>query len=192
MSVEDWFLDPAERPWTPGNLTVPLIHGRPYFARLLEVLRGTGKGDVVMFTDWRGDADERLDGPGTEVAEVMRAAAARGVIIKGLIWRSHHESLQFSSGPNRELVDAIQAAGGDCLLDMRVKVGGSHHQKLFVVRHKARPDLDVAFVGGIDLCHGRNDDDRHEGDPQSVDLEPRYGDRPPWHGVQIELQGPAV
>lgn len=207
MPVADWFLDAAQRgnpgtnidrrhadglAWTSGNLVTAHIHGRGYFARLLEVLGGTGPGDVVLFTDWRGDPDERLDGPGTEVAEVMRAAAARGVVIKGLIWRSHHDSLQFSAGPNRELVDAIQAAGGDCLLDMRVKVGGSHHQKLFVVRHKDRPERDVAFVGGIDLCHGRNDDDSHEGDPQAVPMAPVYGERPPWHDAQVELRGPAV
>jgi phosphatidylserine/phosphatidylglycerophosphate/cardiolipin synthase-like enzyme len=192
MSAGDWFLDRSERPWTPGNLALPLVHGRAYFARLLEVLRGTAGGDLVMFTDWRGDPDELLDGSGTEVAAVLRAAAGRGVVIKGLIWRSHHDSLQFSAGPNRELVDAIQEAGGDCLLDMRVKVGGSHHQKLFVVRHKGRPERDVAFVGGIDLCHGRNDDHLHEGDPQPVPMAPVYGERPPWHDVQIELRGPAV
>jgi hypothetical protein len=45
---------------------------------------------------------------------------------------------------------------------------------------------------GIDLCHGRNDGPRHEGDPQVVDVYPRYGDRPPWHDVQLRLEGPAV
>jgi phosphatidylserine/phosphatidylglycerophosphate/cardiolipin synthase-like enzyme len=145
-----------------------------------------------MFTDWRGDPDELLDGPGTETAAVLADAARRGVVIKGLIWRSHHDSLQFSAAPNRELVDAIQAAGGDCLLDMRVKVGGSHHQKLFVVRHKERPESDVAYVGGLDLCHGRGDDERHLGDPQAVPMAPAYGDNPPWHDVQLEIRGPAV
>lgn len=207
VSVADWFLSPEQRgnpatgidrrhaeglAWTSGNLVTPLIHGKRYFARLLEVLRDTGEGDIVLFTDWRSDPDELLDGPGTEVAKVLGAAARRGVIIKGLIWRSHDESLQFSAGPNRDMVDAIQAAGGDCLLDMRVKVGGSHHQKLFVVRHADRPDRDVAFVGGIDLCHGRNDDSAHDGDPQAVPMAPVYGERPPWHDVQVELRGPAV
>ena len=53
-------------------------------------------------------------------------------------------------------------------------------------------DEDVAFVGGIDLCHGRHDDARHLGDPQAIDLDDVYGDRPPWHDVQAELHGPAV
>ena len=29
----------------------------------------------------------------------------------------------------------------------------------------------MAFVGGIDLCHGRHDDARHRGDPQPVELD---------------------
>ena len=34
---------------------------------------------------------------------------------------------------------------------------------------------DVAFVGGIDLCHSRRDDAAHEGDPQPVSIDARYG-----------------
>ncbi|MBB5868299.1 phosphatidylserine/phosphatidylglycerophosphate/cardiolipin synthase-like enzyme [Allocatelliglobosispora scoriae] len=207
MSVTTWFLTKSERgnaattidsrnpdglAWTEGNRVRALVHGSAYFRELLTAIEGTDAGDVVMFTDWRGDPDEQLDGPGTEIATVLAAAAKRGVVIKGLIWRSHHDSLQFSAGPNRELVDAIQAAGGDCLLDMRVKVGGSHHQKLFLVRHQGRPEADVAFVGGIDVCHSRNDGPEHLGDPQSVPMAQSYGERPPWHDVQLEIRGPAV
>src|SRR5439155_851768 len=50
----------------------------------------------------------------------------------------------------------------------------------------------IALVGGIDLCHGRRDDARHHGDRQAVKLDARYGDRPPWHDVQLEVRGPAV
>ena len=51
---------------------------------------------------------------------------------------------------------------------------------------------DVAFVGGIDLCHGRRDDNRHLGDMQAVTISARYGARPPWHDVQLEVRGPAI
>ena len=54
----------------------------------------------------------------------------------------------------------INEAGGEVLLDQRVRRVGSHHQKLVVIRHRGHPDRDVAFVGGIDLCHGRGDDER--------------------------------
>ena len=85
----------------------------------------------------------------------------------------------------------VNAAGGELLLDERVRRGGSHHQKLFVVR-SGDEDADLAFVGGIDLCYGRRDDERHLGDEQPVPLDSKYGPRPPWHDVQLELRGPAV
>ncbi len=95
---------------------------------------------------------------------MLCAAARRGVVVKGLIWRSHLDQLQFSSEENRHLGEEIEAAGGECLRDMRVRTGGSHHQKMVVIRHPDRPADDVAYVGGIDLCHSRNDDERHHGD----------------------------
>ena len=149
-------------------------------------------GDLLLFTDWRGDPDERLDGPGTEVARVLAEAAGRGVIVRGLLWRSHLDRFRYSLQEHRDLGEAIVAAGGECLLDMRVRTRGSHHQKLVVLRHAGRPERDVAYLGGIDLCHGRRDDDVHGGDAQPCPLGAAYGPRPPWHDVQIAIHGPAV
>jgi phosphatidylserine/phosphatidylglycerophosphate/cardiolipin synthase-like enzyme len=61
-----------------------------------------------------------------------------------------------------------------------------------VLRHPGRPELDVAFVGGIDLCHGRLDGAEHAGDPQRQPMAKVYGSRPPWHDVQLAVRGPAV
>ena len=112
--------------------------------------------------------------------------------MRGLIWRSHLDRFQFSASENRHLGSEIEDAGGQCLLDMRVRPMGSHHQKLVVVRHRDRPTDDVAFVGGIDLCHSRRDDARHLGDPQPQPMSAVYGPRPPWHDIQLEVRGPAV
>ena len=119
-------------------------------------------------------------------------AASRGVVVKGLIWRSHLDRLAFSEQENRHLGEEIEAAGGECLRDMRVRPGGSHHQKLVVLRHPGRPELDVAFVGGIDLCHSRLDGPDHHGDPQRQPMAKVYGPRPPWHDIQLAIRGPAV
>ena len=66
---------PGRAAWSEGNLVRPLIHGATYFAELHERLQATRAGDLVFFTDWQGDADERLTGePGSEVAEVLAGA----------------------------------------------------------------------------------------------------------------------
>ncbi len=207
MEPDGWLLTAAERDnaatvldrrhpggqaWSVGNEVTVLVHGATYFAQLLVRIRRMVAGDVVMFTDWRGDPDERLDGPGTEVGDVLANAASRGVVVKGLVWRSHLDKLQFSAAANRNLGDEIERGGGEFLLDMRVRVGGSHHQKLVVLRHPGRPELDVAYVGGIDLCHSRNDDREHGGDPQPQSIARVYGPTVPWHDVQAAIRGPAV
>ncbi|MFE6358642.1 phospholipase D family protein [Streptomyces sp. NPDC057806] len=178
--------------WSDGNNVRPLVHGATYFAELLRAIRAQRAGDLLLFTDWRGDPDERLDGPGSEIGAVLAAAAERGVIVKGLVWRSHLDRFQFSEAENRHLGEQVAAAGGEFLLDMRVRPGGSHHQKFVVLRHPDRPELDVAFVGGIDLCHSRNDDASHRGDPQPLQLAAAYGPNPPWHDLQLAIRGPAV
>jgi phosphatidylserine/phosphatidylglycerophosphate/cardiolipin synthase-like enzyme len=203
----EWFLTPRQRDnphtvldsrhgdgtaWTGGNDVRALIHGVTYFRELLQSVERMHAGDLLLFTDWRGDPDELLDGPGTEIGTVLAAAAARGVDVRGLVWRSHVDRFKFSATENRHLGAEIEASGGECLLDMRVRALGSHHQKLVVLRHPGRPDLDIAFVGGIDLCHGRRDDEMHNGDPQAQPMAKVYGQRPPWHDVQLAIRGPAV
>ena len=206
--VAHWFLTAEERgnpdtdidadrddgsAWTEGNHVRALVHGAEYFRCLLDTLKGLGRGDLVLLTDWRGDGDERLDGnPGSELATVLVDLVERGVDVRGLVWRSHPHQAHLSEQEAIHLAEAVNEAGGEILLDERVRRAGSHHQKLVLVRHPGHEVDDVAFVGGIDLCHGRRDDDRHHGDPQAIDIGPKYGDRPPWHDVQSEIRGPAI
>lgn len=211
MELADWFLTPDERgnpatridscrsgpadgsvAWTTGNLVTAHVHGASYFPRLYQAISGLAAGDHLFLTDWRGDPDERLAGPGTDISYVLSEAARRGVCVKGLVWRSHLDRFQFSAEENRHLGEKVDAAGGEMLLDQRVRPGGSHHQKLVVLRYAGRKPHGAAFVGGIDLCHSRNDDRRHRGDPQAQRLPGPYGPTPPWHDVQLEVSGPAV
>jgi phosphatidylserine/phosphatidylglycerophosphate/cardiolipin synthase-like enzyme len=205
--MDEWFLDRDEwgpsvsdvhsggaGPWSYGNLVRPLIHGAAYFSRLHDELTALTAGDRVWFTDWRGDADERLLPDGPTVGEVLQDLARRDVEVRGLVWRSHGEKISgpISGRSNQLLGEEINEAGGEVLLDQRVRVFGSHHQKFFVIRRRDEPSKDVAFVGGIDLCHSRRDDADHHGDPQALDMDPRYGKRPPWHDAALELRGPVV
>ncbi len=208
MTIADWFLSKAERgnpatrlderhpgqqAWSTGNRCRPLIHGATYFAELYERIEQMGAGDLLLFTDWRGDQDERLTGePGSEVGTVLSRASHRGVDVRGLVWRSHSDKLKMGAGANRDLAEDIEDDGGEMLLDLRVRPAGSHHQKFVVLRHPGRPERDIAYVGGIDLCHTRRDDADHGGDPQVMRMSEAYGASPAWHDAQLAITGPAV
>jgi phosphatidylserine/phosphatidylglycerophosphate/cardiolipin synthase-like enzyme len=200
VPLQDWFLAASERgnpdthlpTWCTGNLAEPLIHGATYFDRLVTEVEALVEGDHLFFTDWRGDPDERLRDTGPTIAELLAAAAKRGVVVKGLMWRSHLDKLAYSEAENRHLGDAVEAAGGEVLLDQRVRRGGSHHQKLVILRHPDDPERDIAFAGGVDLCHSRRDDAGHHGDRQALSMSAAYGRHPPWHDVQVAVRGPVV
>lgn len=195
-----WFLTAEERgnpassipAWSADNLVQPLVHGSTYFDTLVDEVEALGAGDHLFFTDWRGDPDELMRPGGPTIRELFTGAAKRGVVVKGLVWRSHMDRFQFSQEENQHLGEAIEEAGGEVLLDQRVRFGGSHHQKLVVIRHRDAPERDVAFAGGIDLCHSRRDDENHRGDPQAMRMNTSYGEHPPWHDVQLRIQGPVV
>ena len=203
--LPDLFLRPAERDnahtvidehhpegvaWSEGNRVRPIVHGRPYMAELHERVSALGEGDLLYFVDWRGDPDQRLtDDPGSTVSATFAAAARRGADVRGLLWRSHWNKLGFHSEKSRLLGIEIDEAGGQCLRDMRVRTGGSHHQKFVVLRHRDDPSRDIAYLGGIDLCHSRRDDIAHEGDPQVIPMPQAFGPRPAWHDVHVAIEG---
>lgn len=201
--THEWFLRPAERgnpatdidsdgAWTEGNLVRPLVHGATYFKHLYDELCTLRPGDRVCFTDWCGDPDEALYDDGPTIGAVLCDLARSGVEVRALLWRSHSDHLSFNAQENQHFGTELNEAGGEVLLDQRVRRLASHHQKLFVIRHRDDPAADVAFVGGIDLCHGRRDDERHQGDVQTAPMDPRYGSRAPWHDLMLEIRGPVV
>jgi hypothetical protein len=91
VSSTQWFLTPRERnnpytlldrcrddAFTRGNQVRALVHGAEYFAELCERVGAMSAGDLILFTDWRGDPDETLSGPGTQcpLCSVKRRAGA--------------------------------------------------------------------------------------------------------------------
>jgi phosphatidylserine/phosphatidylglycerophosphate/cardiolipin synthase-like enzyme len=203
----DWLLSSAERgnpataidaehvdarAWTIGNHVTVHVDGAAYFARLHQLLSGLDAGDWVYLTDWRIDATRQLVGPGSELGPLLAELARRGVAIRGLLWRSHPAVMRFNQDANRVMGTLVNRAGGQLVADQRVRRFGSHHQKLLVVHTPNRTGRCLAFVGGIDLSRGRHDTPEHLGDRDPVRIDRRYGPHPPWHDLQLELQGPAV
>ncbi|WP_206490812.1 phospholipase D family protein [Rhodococcus sp. KRD162] len=195
-----WFLTATERgnddtriaPWTEGNRVENLVHGKTYFAALARALEEAERGDLVFFADWRGDPEQLLTDDGVSVEDALTAVAHRGGVVKGMVWRSHMETLGYTGPKNRKLALRLEEAGGEIILDQRVLTLGSHHQKFVVVRYRRPEASDVAFVGGIDLARARRDDGNHFGDPVSRPFPPEYGEIPAWHDVQVQLEGPSV
>lgn len=199
-ALRHWFLTARERGnpasdlrlFTTGNHVEALVDGARYFTHLYDSLMTATAGDHVYLLEFRGDKDELLAGPGSEVGRVLGAAAERGVHVFGLLWRSHPEAVGESEEANAEFTRTVGDHGGHVMLDGRTRRAGSHHQKLVIVRHPDRPDDDVAYVGGIDLAHSRRDERDHHGDPQPMEFPDAYGSTPPWHDIQAAVRGPAV
>src|SRR6185312_1452104 len=118
VGIEGWFLTTAQRgnpastlaAWCAGNRVEPLLHGATYFDRLVTEVEALRRGDYVFFTDWRGDPDELMRPGGPRVRDLFSAAAERGVVVKGLVWRSHLDKFQFSKQENEHLGEGIERA----------------------------------------------------------------------------------
>lgn len=186
-------LDRGDMAWSRGNLVRPLIDGVEYFHRLREVLAGLGPGDEIYFAAWTGTPDETFGASGTSIAGMFARALLAGVRVHGLFWCPYLDVRKDFVPENRDFAALLRSLGASAVLDQRVRAAGSHHQKFLVVRRPGRPQDDVAFVGGIDPCPSRYDDQDHDGDPQVQQSIARvYGERPAWHDVHLEVRGPAV
>lgn len=204
-----WFLTPSERgnpstmldgfapathSWSEGNLARPLIDGAEYFPLLAAELADVRAGDQVFLSAWLVDQDKRLDGPGTSMRELFARVLRSGASVHALLWWPYLNVDGGLVSINREFASSLRAAGGNVVLDQRVRPAGCHHQKFLVIRRPQRPEADVAFVGGIDPCPSRLDDHAHHGDEhvqRSIDAG-TYGRRPAWHDAHLQLHGPAV
>jgi phosphatidylserine/phosphatidylglycerophosphate/cardiolipin synthase-like enzyme len=200
-----WLLSGAQRgndaagipDWSEDNDVRALVDGRSYLPALAAALAGAGSEGTVLFAGWRADPDQLLADEGPSLRSALAEAAARGALVRGLLWRSHSEKLGYTLAANRELARAVTAAGGQVLLDHRVRPVGSHHQKFVVctrlgARDDGGPEGDVAFLGGIDTAHSRRDGSAHAGDRQTRPFAEVYGPTPAWHDVQLQLSGPVV
>lgn len=115
-----------DRAYSRGNRARPLVHGATYFAALKDVLDATGAGDLVLFTDWQSNPDERLtDEAGSELVEVLGRAIERGADVRALVWRSHSDLIGYSTENHHDLAEQLQERGAEVLLDMRVRAGGA-------------------------------------------------------------------
>ena len=187
--VEDWFLTADER----GQPATELDRrhdrrrgvdqgnagdgaGRRRGGTSPEVVRGacrSGAGDWCQVTDWRGDGDELLGGPGTEIGTVLADARARAACTSaGCCGARTRRSALRRGARTSQFSRAVNEAGGEVLLDQRVRRGGSHHQKLVVVRTARATGRRTSRSSAASTCATvATTTPRHHGDPQAIELD---------------------
>ena len=198
-AVDDWFLTAHERgndatrlrAWTTGNAVRPLVHGCTYLASVADALATTAAGDSVLFAGWRADSDELLTDDGPTVVEALTGAARRGALVRGLLWRSHLEMFGYQVKQNRTFAGDVNAAGGQVLLDQRVRASGCHHQKLVVIRH-AGPPATTSRSSAASTCATAAATTPPTTATRSRSRSTTSTTAPPWHDMQVEMRGPAV
>ena len=141
----------------------------------------------MLFAGWRADSDELLTDDGPTVVEALTGAARRGALVRGLLWRSHLEMFGYQVKQNRTFAGDVAAAGGEVLLDQRIRALGCHHQKLVVIRHGGRPRRRRVRRRHRPQTRGRPRRRRPPADRVRRPVRPR-----PRHDMQVELRGPAV
>ncbi|MGW0893855.1 phospholipase D family protein [Saccharopolyspora sp. NPDC002578] len=185
--------NPAGTSWSAGNLAQPLIDGTECFRHLVAELDDVHAGDRIFLSAWMGVRGKPLDEAGHALGALLKRALDAGASVHALFWWPFLTLRRDLIPDNRRFVTALRRRGGAALLDQRVRPIGCHHQKFLVVRRPRRPETDVAFVGGIDPCPSRRDDEHHRGDPDvQSSIDDRYGTRPAWHDAHLLVRGPAV
>ncbi|HEX2197104.1 MAG TPA: hypothetical protein VHG88_00575, partial [Burkholderiales bacterium] len=161
-----------------------LIDGAAYFAAVRAAIARARHS--VFILGWDFDSRVRLvaqpdDGYPAELGEFLKEVLRRSSALRIYVL-SWDFAMAFAL--DREWVPLYKlgwrthpAPRLSFRLDDRHPPGGSHHQKVVVV------DGAVAFVGGLDLTHGRWDTPEHRGEePNRLDAQGRIGR--PNHDVQ--------
>jgi len=149
----------------------------------------------------------RIVAPGknTTIESLWTDAIGRGVKCLTLLWRNElNLEITRKWWDSMKIAAKAVGAGEDqarAIVDGRTKVGGSHHQKSFVIRRSGEA---VAYLGGIDVTHDRWDTPihccsivKHERSTECTETckdretEPNNF-RPGWEDVSVRLRGPAV
>eukprot|EP00249_Psilotum_nudum_P022879 c28674_g1_i1 orf=191-2614(+) len=165
-------------------------------------------------------------GHGVALGELLKRKADEGVRVLLLVWDDRtsnfikrdglmgtHDEETFTYFRNtnvrcllcpRNPDDALSVAQG-----MQLSTMFTHHQKLVCVDYPAGNEMLrklVSFVGGLDLCNGRYDDQRHSlfrtsQQEHALDFyqgcfaaakPSQGGPREPWHDIHARVEGPVA
>ena len=174
-------IEESSYPFRRGNTLRPLIGGEPAFRRICEAVEAA-RHSVWVTVAFLADDVELPDQRG-HLFDVLDRAAARGLDVRALFWRSPEAGVAgerdifHGTEQDHELLrrrDAGFLARWD-----RLDKTYCHHQKTWVI--DAGTERETAFVGGINLTHS------------SVTVHP-FPSRDGGHTQDIycEVRGPAA
>jgi cardiolipin synthase len=165
-------------PVRQGCFVRPLIDGEPAFRRICESIESARERvwGTVAFLE---SEVQMPDGRGS-LFDVLDAAAARGVDVRVIFWRSGEvsKSTHFPGTPDQ--LEWLDQRGSRIGARWDALPGeGCHHQKSWLI--DAATTGELAFVGGINLNHASIAASGHA--PRA------HGN---VHDVYLELRGPAA
>ncbi|WP_051376636.1 phospholipase D-like domain-containing protein [Burkholderia sp. WSM2232] len=147
-----------------GNKVTPFTTGVAYFANLVQAIEGATK--TVYMAGWQVNWDAQLTpGLGGRLFDVLLKAVTknRGLNVYVMPWK-HADPVQTYDAQTKSVLEAINdLTGRTCVWVTQAKsladddsLFFSHHQKFVVI------DEQTAFVGGMDVCYGRFDDEHYD------------------------------
>lgn len=144
---------------TGGNKVLPFTTGKKYFENLIQTFDAAK--EEICIAGWQVSWDALL-APGVRLYDVLLKAAKRGVKVYVMPWDDTNP-VQTYDDQTKLILESINGHPGVKDRPVHVVLGKSltnknaayfsHHQKQVVVDRK------IAYVGGIDLCYGRYDDE---------------------------------
>lgn len=151
---------------TSGNKIESFVCGKSYFEDLVEVCDNASS--EIYIAGWQVNWDAQL-AKGLRLYDLLLRCAKRGVKIYVMPWNDT-EPIQTYDDQTKIVLESINdTIGGHSKGRVYVSLSSSfanvndvyfsHHQKQVIVDRK------IAYVGGMDICYGRYDDDKFDLDP---------------------------
>jgi phospholipase D1/2 len=143
-----------------NNDVMPLTSGKKYFAELIAEIDKAQ--DEIYIAGWQVSWDGLL-APGVRLFDLLLKAAKRpNVKIYVMPW-DDLPPVQTHDDQTKVVLESINSIVGSTKVIVELAAGHadksagffSHHQKQVIIDRK------VAFLGGIDIAHGRYDDDHY-------------------------------
>ncbi|AWH87256.1 phospholipase D-like domain-containing protein [Limnobaculum parvum] len=156
-----------------GNKAEPCISGQDYYAKLVEDMRGAK--EEINIVGWQVNWDVQLkpEDPaesGLRLYDLIKEVVTKNenLIVRVMIWSGDTKVLYTYAPDTQKVLETInQQVGRDAVYVQLSNTMAddtpmyfSHHQKFVVIDRK------IAFLGGMDLAHGRYDNARYDLHPE--------------------------